>query len=232
MRELLPALVLLSGCTAQVTLSPTWEPDPLAEGFADLDACGFEDGDLAAFGHPGESWYEAPEGGRVVIVDEGTDFSALSGEEDLEFDGERAVMLRSNDAGDVDTSAVIRTVPFRPGEATFVMDQLSEVDGEYLALSVAIIDAGTGETFEYLDIDVTTGGFIPELLPEHQVIPDAPHITYDGGRSGVFVRTWIDVSDHWLARREIQLEFRQHTRLQDNGFFTLLDNLCLQSIVE
>lgn len=232
MRSLLPLALLLTGCVGEVTLSPTYEPVNYADGFADLGLCGFEDNDLGAFGFPGETWYEAHGGGRVVIVEEGTDFSALDGEDALEFDGERAVLLRSNDWGDVDSIASIRTVPFRPGEATFVMDQLSEVGPELLSLEVAVLDPASGETFGFVDVDVETGGFVPQLLPEHELIEGAPQITYDGGRPGQFVRTHIDLTEHWLARREIQLEFRQHTRLQDNGFFTLLDNLCLQSIVE
>ena len=229
--RLLLLLLGLPGCIAEATLVPTFTPGENAEGFLDIDLCGFEQGDLAPFGFPGVSGYETSEEGQVEIVTAGTDFSGLLGEEALPFDGDRAVLLRSA-WGDLGTVAQLRTVPFRPGEATFVMDQLSEVGEGFIDLEVMILDAETGDAFEIVDIPIATGGFVPELPDGGDPIEEVPEITATGGRPGQFIRSTIDLTDYWLGRVEIQIQFRQQTLVQHNGFFTLLDNLCLQSVVE
>ena len=194
------------------------EPTPV-----DTGLCGFEDNDLAGFGHPGESSWFPPDGGKIAIVQEGWDFSGLDGERDIQFFGQRAVLMRSNDMGDPESVAVIPTNHFRPQNPSFVMEQLSEVDSSGIDLSVHIL--GEDETvLEERQLEVHTGGYVPALLDEHQPIEGYDYITVDSAMPGEFTRTSIDVSDY--TGEVIQLEFRQHTLVELNGFFTLLDNLC------
>lgn len=230
-RALVPTVLALLavGCSdleiQLPSLDPIEQPD---DGLAPIDpaACGFEDGDFGGFGHPGETELAPPEGGRVFVVEQFTDFSALAGEEQIEmFEGERAALLRSNDAGDPATVAVLTTVPFVPNHRVFVMDQLSEVGADGVALSVRVL-GDDGAVLEERDLAVHTGGYVPALLDEHDPIPGAPWIDQDSGREGEFTRTLLDVAEWFDSGETIQLQFRQHTLIEHNGFFTLLDNLC------
>jgi hypothetical protein len=220
-------LLPLCACSDNGLVDPS-ERDPTAS--EDLDPigvgeCGFEDGDLSGFGHPGEVEAFPPEGGKVLIVEEGMDFSWLSGEEILDFPvGSRALLLRSNDAGDLDATAVITTNPFVPQHPVFVMDQLSEVDGTGLVLEVEIIDEGF--VVDRWELPIETGGYVPELLPEHDPIEGFDNINHHSHLDGDFVRTLLDVSEWHEDGEEIQIRFRQRTLVPFNGFFTLLDNLC------
>ncbi len=224
---LLALLLLVSGCADDVLVVPN-EPDPPPhEELAPIGVgeCGFEDGDLAGFGHPGESEVFPEEGGKVLIIEEGMNFSWLSGEELLDFPvGSRALLMRSNDAGDLEAEAVITTNPFVPQHSVFVMDQLSEVDGSGLVLEVEIIDEGF--VVDRWELPIETGGYVPELLPEHDPIEGFDGIDYHSHVDGEFVRTLLDVSEWQEDGEEVQIRFRQRTLIPLNGFFTLLDNLC------
>jgi len=225
--SLIPLLAV--GCSDNEIHLPSVDPiEPVDEGLAPVDpgACGFEDGDLSGFGHPGESELTVAEGGRVFVVQEGADFSALAGEETLDMPaGTHAALLRSNDAGDPGSVAVLTTVPFVPVHPVFVMDQLSELGVDGVALSLRVLDED-GEVLEERDLAVWTGGFVPALLEHHDPIPGAPWIDQDSYHPGEFTRTLIDVSPWHAAGDTIQLQFRQYTLIEHNGFFTLLDNLC------
>lgn len=215
------AAALLAGCRAEAILWELPEPlPPVADGL-----CGFEDNDLEGFRLAGESWIDQQEsGGRVAIVAEGDEFSALRGEESLEFPGDRAAMLRPHDAGDLEDRAVLTTNPFEPVSRYFVMDQLSEVGEDGIRLELRFLDA-EDRVLELRELPVLTGGFVPALRPEHSPIVGFEDIGYGDPQSGSFVRTYIDLAP-WHEMGPISLEFRQHTRVQDQGFFTLLDNLC------
>lgn len=223
-----------AGCAdAMIDLSEVYstgseEPvGPDLSGITSVDpgACGFEDNDLAAFGYPGEVIYTAPEGGKVVIVEEYANYSALAGEDGVDFAGDYALLIRSNDAGDPGSIAVVRTLPFVPQNPLFIMDQLSEVGSEGIALSLRVLRAN-GELIEERELPVHTGGYVPALEEWHEAIGGFPEITTDSAVPGQFTRDYVDTSVWHEDGEEIVLEFRQHTLAEQNGFFTLLDNLC------
>lgn len=229
--SLLAGLFLLASCSeATLDLSPLYEPAAGGPGPSDLTlidpgGCGFEDNDLTDFGHPGEVLYIGPEGGKVAIVEEHANYSALAGEDGVDFHGDFALLIRSNDAGDPETTAVVRTLPFVPNNPLFVVDQLSEVGSEGIALSARVLSED-GEELELWELDVVTGGYVPALEEWHEPIEGFPEITDDSAQAGEFTRQYLDTSPWQEAGEAIVLEFRQHTRVQNNGFFTLFDNLC------
>jgi len=229
---LLSAFCLLPhfGCVeAMVDLSDV-EREELVPDLSDITTvdplgCGFEDNDLAAFGHPGEVIYIAPEGGKVAIVEEHANYSALAGESGVDFHGEYSLLIRSNDAGDPGTMAVVRTLPFVPQNRLFIMDQLSEVGSDGIALWLRVLTPDW-EFIEERALEVHTGGYVPGLEEGQAPIEGFPELTEDSVRPGVFTRQYLDTSVWHEAGSEIVLEFRQHTLVEHNGFFTLLDNLC------
>ena len=204
---------------------PDFAPDLSDMTTVDPASCGFEDNDLADFGHPGEVLYIAPEGGKVAIVEQHANYSALDGEAGVDFHGNYALLIRSNDAGDPGSMGVVRTLPFVPQNPLFVMDQLSEVDGEGIVLRVRVLTSG-GELLEEHSLEVLTGGYVPALEEWHEPISGFPEITLDSATPGEFTRQYLDMSTWHEAGEEIVLEFLQHTLVENNGFFTLLDNLC------
>ena len=232
---LLVALCLpATGCTdAVIDLSEIYDTDsgdPVGPDLSDITtvdpgACGFEDNDLAGFGYPGEVIYVAPEGGKVAIVEEHANYSALAGEDGVDFAGDYSLLIRSNDAGDPGSIAVVRTLPFVPQNPLFIMDQLSEVGSEGIALSLRVLSSD-GEFIEERELPVHTGGYVPALEAWHEPIEGFPEISSDSAAPGEFIRDYLDTSEWHQAGAEIVLEFRQHTLAQHNGFFTLLDNLC------
>lgn len=224
--HVLLAALLCVGCFDNTLHLPDVpESDPLQLAPIDPALCGFEDNDMAGFGHPGETELFPDEGGKVLIVEEGMSFSWLYGEEELDFPvGTRAVLMRSNDAGELDSVAVLQTNPFVPQHPVFVMDHLSEVDARGVSISVQVVVGGVIQREDTVEPD--TGGFVPELLPEHDAIDGFDEIDHYSFVAGQFVRELIDVDEWYAAGEEIQLRFRQHTLVESNGFFTLLDNLC------
>ena len=223
---LLPLLLIATGCFEDDLAIPDVAEDEIEElAPVGVGQCGFEDGDLSGYGLPGEIEAFPDEGGKVLIVEEGMSFSWLYGEEEFDFPvGTRALLMRSNDAGEVESEAVITTNPFVPQHSVFTMDQLSEVDSPGLSLEVEILDEGF--VVDRWELDIETGGYVPELLPEHDPIPGFEHIDHHSHVPGEFVRTLLDVSEWHEDGEEIQIRFRQHTLIPSNGFFTVLDNLC------
>ena len=122
-----------------------------------------------------------------------------------------------------DSVAVLTTNPFVPQHPVFVMEQLSEVGEEGIALDLWVLDED-GELLEERELPVHTGGYVPALMPFHDPIEAFPEIDTESAQLGEFTRSLVDVEDY--ADQTIQLQFRQHTRIEGNGFFTLLDNLC------
>jgi hypothetical protein len=230
---LLALLIAPSGCVdASVDLTALYPPPdasatPDLSGMSTIDPfeCGFESADLAPFGYPGEVIYVAPEGGKVAIVEEGANYSALAGEQGVSFHGDYALLIRSNDAGDPDSSAVVRTLPFVPQNPFFVVDQMSEVGEEGVELSVRVLTPDL-ELLEEWSLPVVTGGYVPALEEGHQPIEGFPQITLDSAEPGIFVRQYLETSPWQESGEEIVLEFWQHTLVENNGFFTLFDNLC------
>ena len=230
---LLALLLLVSGCVdASVDLTPLYPSSDSSEtpdlsGMTTIDPfdCGFESADLAPFGYPGEMLYIAPEGGKVAIVEEGANYSALAGEAGVSFHGDYALLIRSNDAGDPESTAVVRTLPFVPQNPFFVVDQMSEVGVEGIELSVRVLTPELDALDEW-SLPVVTGGYIPALEEGHLPIDGFPQITLSSAEPGTFVRQYLETSPWQESGEEIVLEFRQHTLVENNGFFTLFDNLC------
>ncbi len=202
----------------------TDDDDDTTEEF-DYGTCGFEEGDLTGFGFPGEDWWVSDEGGIVAVKREGENFSGLLGDEDLEFPGSYAAVLRSNESGDPDTAGHLVTDPFVPEVPTLIVDQLSEVDDRGIYLEWAILDE-YGDVLELEPMEVQTGGYVPSLAPGQPPLDGFPEITANSGQPGEFVRHVIDLTPYWEDEETIQVRFRQHTTLDGVGFFTLLDNVC------
>ncbi len=194
--------------------------DPL-----DYSGCGFEDADLSGFGHPGDDWWVSEEGGIVAVKREGENFSGLLGDEDLEFSGSYAALLRSNEDADPDSLAHLVTDPFVPDVPYLIVDQLSEVDDRGIYLEWAILDE-FGDVIELEPMPVETGGYVPSLAPGQPPLEGFPEIDQHSGQPGEFVRTVVDLTPYWEDGETIQVRFRQHTTLAGVGFFTLLDNVC------
>ena len=192
---------------------------------AQPSVCGFETGYLTGFGQPGSDWWVSPEGGIVVVVQEGESFSGLVGEEDLEFSGEYAAALRSSEDADPDTWGHLVTQPFVPVVPTLVFDQLSEVDDRGVELEVAILDEN-GVVLQQQSVPVETGGFLPGLPPGADSLDGFPDIVEGGSVTGSFVQHVVDLTPYWQSGETIQVRFRQHTTVDGVGFFTLLDDVC------
>lgn len=187
---------------------------------------GWEDGSLDAAGYTGRK-IELTDGALVLVVREGDDWSALEGEEAIELRGERALVLRSSHDGRVDSVAVATTPVFdvdpdAPGQLSWW--QLSEVDDRGIALTADILDEDD-TILTSLDLPVRTGGFLPALKPEHEPVDGFPEIIEDIGSAGVLVRQTLDLSP--FGGLSIRLRLFQHTLVERNGFFTVLDDICL-----
>ncbi len=225
-------LVLLvtgtTNCGGKVEMVASTESDPDAGAPPkplDYTGCSFESGDLTGFGHPGENWSQSAAGGMTVVVEQGADFSALLGEEQIAFTGKWAVLLRSNEQGDPKAYAEIVTDSFIPVADSFIIDQVSEVDGRGLELTLSILDSN-GNTIEDLPFTVQTGGHLPGLKPEHEPFEQFPEITTESATPGSFFRKVVDLSTYYQTQQRIQIRIRQNTKISEAGFFTLLDNLC------
>jgi hypothetical protein len=187
----------------------------------------FDDGTLADLG-----WSEARQrrmldGALVVAVEEGDDWSALLGEDSLVLDGGGALVMRSSHDGRVHSTAQATTPAFPVESPHASWRQLSEVGAQGIALSVAVL-AVDGERLAERPIPVHTGGFVPALAAAHGTIGEAPEITHDAPLPGDATRQVLDLSP-WLGQ-DVRLRFRQHTRIARNGFFTVLDQVCLQTL--
>ena len=230
-----PLLLCLPGCRSDFALLPVAVEDsgavdapdePMPDGGESPEGClGWEDGSLDPAGYTGRK-IELPDGALVLVVREGTDWSALDGEETLDLRGERALVLRSSHDGRVDSVAVATTPPFaidpdRPGQLSWW--QLSEVDDRGIALTADVLAEGD-RVLVSLDLPVRTGGFLPALKPRHKPIEGFPEIIEGFGVPGELVRQSLDLAP--FAGMQIRLRLFQHTLIERNGFFTVLDDVC------
>lgn len=186
----------------------------------------FDDGSLSEVGLTGRQ-HQALDGALLVAVEEGGDWSALRGEDRLVLGGGGALVLRSSHDGRVSSVARATTPPFPVESPHASWTQLSEVDGHGIALSVAVLSAD-GEPLARRPVPVHTGGFVPGLAPQHGPIAATPEVTWDAPLTGDPTRQVLDLSP-WLGHT-IRLRFRQHTRVPRNGFFTVLDDVCPQTL--
>lgn len=188
----------------------------------------WESGLLDDAGYSGD-FVELWDGALVLVAAEGDTYSALRGEEDLDYRDEHALVLRSSHDGRVDSTAIATTAlfdvePTDDGTAHLWWWQLSEVDGSGIDLYADLIDE-SGAIVASLDLPVETGGFVPELLPSYDPIDGFPAITTSSYTQGALVQQVTDLTP-WVGQR-IKLRLYQHTRVENNGFFTVFDDLCL-----
>ncbi len=182
----------------------------------------FEDGSLEPVGYAGSA-IELFDGAKLKVVSEGSDYSALSGEELLGFDGWRALLMRSNDAGDTSSVSIATTDFFVVEDPHLWWWTLSEVDERGINLYADLLDEN-GTIVASLDLAVDTGGFVPTLSEGDDPIEGYEEITQGEPVVGELVQQVTDVST-WTGQ-SLRLRLYQHTRIQDNGFFTLFDDIC------
>ena len=96
---------------------------------------------------------------------------------------------------------------------------------EGIAIGVQLIDANTAQVMARLDLPVETGGYVPALQDTHAPIEGFPEIDYGSPSLGVMVMQTVDMSAFQGLR--VSLRIAQHTRVEDNGFFTLIDDICV-----
>lgn len=183
----------------------------------------FEEGTLESVGHEG-SFVELEDGGLVFVAEEGDDFSALVGEEALDFGGTHALVLRSSHDGDLDSVGVATTAAFDVVAGDLSLWHLSEVDERGVAFTLQLLSPDDDAVYAEVSLPVQTGGYLPELQPEHLPIAGFPEITTEGGTPGTLTRVGVDLSA-WSGAR-VRLRLLQHTLVEDNGFFTVIDDLC------
>lgn len=184
----------------------------------------WEDGTLEPAGYSG-GYIELGNGALLWNVAEGSDFSALVGEEQLLFGGERALVMRSSHAGETQSVSIATTAPFVIEEPHLWWWQLSEVDtaGIDFYADLMVGDAVVAS----LDDLAVTGGFVPALKDEHIPITGFPEIGYGEPTLGELVWQVTDV-EAWLGE-EVRLRLYQHTTAEGQGFFTLVDDICVGS---
>lgn len=204
--------------TADTGILYTQNNDPPALGCAD-----WEDGTLRSFSYGDADFVELMDGAIVANVGEGGDWSALRGEERIPISGDRAVILRSSHEGDPDSMASGTLGPFRVEQPALTWLQLSEVRAEGLWLGAELLDED-GAPLAQAEVPVETGGFVPGLQRWHAPIDGLDEIVVGEGAPGEPVAQGLDMSP-WMGG-VVQVRFSQHTRIDDNGFFTLLDDLC------
>lgn len=190
---------------------------------------GFEDGTLGEVGWPGEEQVNLESGAVLKVLAEGDDWSALEGEEQLDFDGTYALLLRSNPEGEPSSVASATLDPFVVEHAWLGWLQISEVDKTGVWTGAELLDLDGG-ILARLDIPPRTGGFIPGLRDELDPIEAIPNITLDAPQVGALVPQRVDMSP-WLGE-SVSLRLLQHTALTGNGFFTVYDRICLDAEVE
>jgi hypothetical protein len=121
--------------------------------------------------------------------------------------------------------AVIQTSAFRVDQPQLWWWQLSEVRSEGIALEVELVEVMSSKILAIRDLPIETGGFIPALQESHSPIEGFPEIDYGDPVLGSMVQQGMDMSA--FEGMELALRVSQHTLLEDNGFFTVLDQICL-----
>ena len=182
----------------------------------------FESGDLTEVG------YEGPQvtlGNEALLanVAEGDNFLALTGEERVVFRGDHALLMRAYPLAQPALLAVATTSFFMVEEPDFSWFQLSEVSsgGVWLAADVMAPD---GRVLASLEIPVETGGHLAGLPPDFSPIEGLNDVVVGEGFPGEFVGQRIDLGP--FIGETISLRFYQYSRIPDNAFFTLFDDLC------
>lgn len=199
--------------------APQEPPDP-----GDAAWCvDWEDGSLLEAGYEG-GYIELFDGAILTVVEEGTSWSALTGEQALDLRGDRALVLRSNRDGAVESVAIATTRVFEVDAPELWWWALSEVDARGVTLYADLLD-DAGRQLASLDVPVETGGFLPTLRGDAELIEEIPELGYEGGQPGALTRQVLDLSPYQGQR--LKLRLYQHTRVEGSAFFTLVDDLCV-----
>lgn len=182
----------------------------------------WEDGSLEQAGYS-EGYVELGNGALLWNVMEGTDFSALVGEDLLDFRGARALVMRSSHSGEVASVAIATTEPFLVESPHLWWYHLSEVGDDGVDLYADLM--AEGAVLGSLDDLAQTGGYVPALQDEHIPISGFPDIGYGDPTIGEMVWHVTDV-EPWLGQ-EVRLRLYQHTTAEGQGFFTIIDDICM-----
>jgi hypothetical protein len=183
----------------------------------------WEGGTLEDAGYSG-SQVELDDGGIVLVAPEGQEYSALIGEDQLDYIDEHSLVLRSSHQGEIKSIAVMQTPFFVVSHDQLWWWQLSEVRQEGIALEAQLVTAYDGRLAQ-MSVPVVTGGYVPALQESHAPIAGFSEIDYGEPTMGSLVQQGVDISD--FMGTEVALRISQHTLVEDNGFFTLLDQICV-----
>ena len=183
----------------------------------------FESGDLSDVGYEGA---QVTLGNDALLanVSQGSNFSALTAEDRIEFRGEQALLMRAYPLAQPALLAVVSTPVFVVEEPEFSWFQLSEVEegGIWLAVDAMAPD---GLVLGSLELQVETGGHLAGLPPDFAPIEGLNDVVVGEGYPGSFVGQRVDLSP--FLGESISLRFYQYSKIAENAFFTLLDDLCL-----
>jgi len=183
----------------------------------------WEAGTLDDAGYSG-SQVELDDGGIVLVAPEGQEYSALIGEDQLDYIEEHALVLRSSHQGEIKSVAVMQTPFFIVSHEQLWWWQLSEVRQEGISLDAQLVTVYDQELAR-MSVPVETGGYIPALQEEHSPIKGFPEIDQGEPTLGSLVQQGVDLSA--FMGTELALRLSQHTLVPDNGFFTLIDEICV-----
>ena len=183
----------------------------------------FESGDLSDIGYDA-SQVTLGNDALLATVSQGDNFSALTGEERIEFRGEHALLMRAYPLVQPALLAVASTPFFLVEEADFSWFQLSEVGegGIWLAVDVMAPD---GLVLGSLEIPVETGGHLAGLPPDFSPIEGLNDVVVGEGFPGSFVGQRVDLGP--FVGQSVSLRFYQYSLVADNAFFSLFDDLCM-----
>jgi outer membrane murein-binding lipoprotein Lpp len=175
----------------------------------------FETGDLTGWTSGGIN------SGFATVVHEGTCFSA-NDTRGITLDGTFSALIRSSGPAPINSTGILTSSPF-VARSSVSFRALSENSTE--------IPTPVPVTFEVRLLDTAGALLQSQILQTHVVtLPFNGCIgSTPGLADGAFSQHTIDTSAY--AGQLIRLEFRQHTNVNDRGFFTLVDDVQLTGAV-
>ena len=182
----------------------------------------FETGDLSEIGYSGAQ-VSLGNGALLANVKEAEQFSALTAEDRIEFRGDHALLMRAYPLEQPALLAVVSTPFFRVEDADLSWVQLSEVGEGGIWLAADVMDT-EGYVLGSLELPVETGGHLAGLPPDYAPIEGLADVVVGEGMPGEFVGQRVDMTP--FLGEEISLRVYQYSRVDDNAFFTLLDDIC------
>jgi len=167
----------------------------------------FESGDLSG-------WSPANvNGGRSIVATEGTCFSG-NDTTGIQLDGTFAALIRSNAAGDKDSVGSIISAPFTAGDAVL-----------FYALSENRFGAKYEDPVVFVvRLEDSAGNKLMSQVVHTRVVtlnPGCPSQPNYSAPTGHVIDTRA------FRGQEVRLVFRQSTRISNEGFFTLIDDVTL-----